>query len=500
MAVCTFCKSTLLREGEALRKIGQVADLFDDHSPLQLGLSGKYQGSVFTLVGRLQWQGDEGPWNEWHALFDTGRSGWLSEDNGQYVIGFDATSPNGLPVASAITIGSGVYLDGLEWNVAAKVNAKILSAQGELPKIPQFDAAAWVIELRNPKGEVASWATTAQASRPDNWFIGRAVRLDDLALVGGKEESVRDLKGRAIECPNCGASLTPKLNTTKSLVCHQCKAVVDISKGAGSDLQYFTDNNPATAESANPLIPLGSTGMLQLGTPKQQAWQVVGYMERCEIPDDDHDERIFWREYLLYCRTDGFAFLVDSEEGWSWVRPISGTPRNTGVDRVQWEGATYRRKYTYTAMTTWVLGEFYWPVRKDQRSRNTDYEGLGAYAERRLNQETSEQEIIWSAGITLTADGVRAAFKIPEAASASFKRDAKTTSSLSWFSLPVLFVALFVLALIFSMSRCGRNDCAQVLQNYGPNSLEYQRCHRQGGYYGGGGGSFGGFSTGGGHK
>ena len=25
---------------------------------------------------------DDGPWNEWHALFDNGRSGWLSEDNG----------------------------------------------------------------------------------------------------------------------------------------------------------------------------------------------------------------------------------------------------------------------------------------------------------------------------------------------------------------------------------------------------------------------------------
>ena len=89
-AVCSFCRSTVVREGEALRKIGESAELFDDHSPLQLGASGKYQGAAFTLVGRLQYRYAEGTWNEWHALFDSGKSGWLSEDNGRYVIAFDA--------------------------------------------------------------------------------------------------------------------------------------------------------------------------------------------------------------------------------------------------------------------------------------------------------------------------------------------------------------------------------------------------------------------------
>ena len=89
-AVCSFCKSTIVRDGDALRKIGQSAELFDDHSPLQLGAGGRYQGAGFTLVGRLQYRYADGTWNEWHALFDNGKSGWLSEDNGRYVIAFDA--------------------------------------------------------------------------------------------------------------------------------------------------------------------------------------------------------------------------------------------------------------------------------------------------------------------------------------------------------------------------------------------------------------------------
>ena len=93
-AVCSFCRTTLLREGDALRRIGISAELFDDHSPLQLGVRGKRQGLAFTLVGRLQYGHDGGTWNEWHALFDNGpngqRSAWLSEDNGSYVVAFDA--------------------------------------------------------------------------------------------------------------------------------------------------------------------------------------------------------------------------------------------------------------------------------------------------------------------------------------------------------------------------------------------------------------------------
>ena len=57
----------------------------------------RYQGAAFTLVGRLQYRYADGTWNEWHALFDNGRSGWLSEDNGRYVIAFDAPLDGAAP-------------------------------------------------------------------------------------------------------------------------------------------------------------------------------------------------------------------------------------------------------------------------------------------------------------------------------------------------------------------------------------------------------------------
>ena len=56
-AVCAYCQSTVVRSGEVLTRLGKMAELFDDHSPLQLMASGRIQldgkDVPFTLIGRL---------------------------------------------------------------------------------------------------------------------------------------------------------------------------------------------------------------------------------------------------------------------------------------------------------------------------------------------------------------------------------------------------------------------------------------------------------------
>ncbi|MDN5540472.1 MAG: hypothetical protein L0H08_26350, partial [Comamonas sp.] len=68
-AVCEFCRSTVLRDGETLKRIGSMAEVFEDYSPLQLGASGmvKRDGKPepFTVVGRAADKtagGDRGGW------------------------------------------------------------------------------------------------------------------------------------------------------------------------------------------------------------------------------------------------------------------------------------------------------------------------------------------------------------------------------------------------------------------------------------------------------
>jgi hypothetical protein len=40
-AVCGYCQSTVVRDGEVLKRLGKMAELFADHSLLQLGAAGR---------------------------------------------------------------------------------------------------------------------------------------------------------------------------------------------------------------------------------------------------------------------------------------------------------------------------------------------------------------------------------------------------------------------------------------------------------------------------
>lgn len=505
-AVCSFCRSTLVRDGEALRRIGVVSELFNDHSPLQLGVSGRYHGEPFTLVGRLQYRYADGTWNEWHALFEgeSGKSAWLSEDNGAYVMAFDQPALQPPPAWTDLEVGRRVLIGGDAWRVASRIQASLIAAEGELPRPPRLDGSFPVADLRMENGAVGT--LDGQVSGQPQWSIGQRVGLADLALRGLKEgASQASLQGRTLACPSCGASVALNLGTTQSVTCGQCKSVIDVSAGIGADLAHYQQANSG-ASGRGPSIPLGASGRLAVDSATPIDWQVVGFQERCSLPEDDEDDREFWREYLLYNRQEGFAFLSDTYSGWSVVRPITGVPE-TRLGEVAWQGHTYWRvEAPYRATTTWVLGEFYWQVRQGESLEVTDYrerDGEGVLA-----SEQSDTELVWSAGRRLPGAEVHSAFGLvgasPSAAAAGASPPVAAQSLGSRISHG-LIVMVVVIVVMLLLARCDGSDsaCDAQRQTFGESSAEYQQClrsQRSGGGFSSGGSSFGGYSSGGGHK
>ena len=53
MAVCEYCRSTLLRDGEAVRDAGKMSATFEDYSPIRITTAGIYAGRRFGVVGRI---------------------------------------------------------------------------------------------------------------------------------------------------------------------------------------------------------------------------------------------------------------------------------------------------------------------------------------------------------------------------------------------------------------------------------------------------------------
>ena len=86
-----------------MARIGKMAELFDDFSPLQLFASGRIQGKPFTIVGRLQYSYAGGRWTEWVAALedDSDRLAVLSEDNGSYVFSLPYALRQSAPAAAA---------------------------------------------------------------------------------------------------------------------------------------------------------------------------------------------------------------------------------------------------------------------------------------------------------------------------------------------------------------------------------------------------------------
>ena len=224
-------------------------------------------------------------------------------------------------------------------------------------------------------------------------------------------------------------------------------------------------------EPVRPIIPLGTKGQLQ-----GVHWQVVGFQHRMGVEPGD-DEHFGWSEYLLYNQKRGFAFLVDSEEGWSMVRPTTGAPQLSSNGRTAtYMGTKYELKYTYEAETTYVLGEFYWQVTRGQKTSNRDF----ASAKGLLSMEQTPNEVTWSAGDKLASDTVAKAFKLENKKDLLQRDDPGPFVAAKGMGCgTIILIAVVILILLIILSDCSGSS---------------------GSGYRSSGGSFGGYSSGGSHK
>ena len=47
---CGFCRSILVRKDADIRRVGEVAELPPNVSPIQIGTEGKYKGQAFSVT------------------------------------------------------------------------------------------------------------------------------------------------------------------------------------------------------------------------------------------------------------------------------------------------------------------------------------------------------------------------------------------------------------------------------------------------------------------
>lgn len=409
VTVCPYCSSAVARTGDdigALEIAGKVAPLADIGSPLSLGTEGKLQGKRFTLVGRMQLNYGEGPWNEWYAAFDDGRWGWVAEAQGRVYLTTKQSGASAVPGFSGLGIGAVVEVRGFPLSVAEKNSAEFVSAEGELPEPIHLGERYYYADIEGQGGVFGTLDYGAEPDGNPEVFLGKRFEYSDLfskSILRDREAAQAGVSD-PMSCPNCGAAVELQApDEAKHVTCGYCDALLDCEGSALSLLQA------AAPLEVPPQIELGASAKY-----KGNKYTVYGYMLRA-AEDEDYDGSIVqypWEEYLLRDeKSGGYSWLVCSDGHWSWVESVSPPQlkRNWMSDlpsKLKHEDTNYQRLSQYASSVLAVRGEFYWKVAVGDRAQHVEF----IAPPKGLSVELTAEEISWSRSEYLTPAEVKAIF------------------------------------------------------------------------------------------
>lgn len=402
--VCEFCHSAIARGDKDLKDLGKVADLMETGSPLDVGLTGNYQGMPFTLTGRAQLRHEAGGvWDEWYALFADGRWGWLAEAQGRFYMTFQRPLDQmRVPPFEMLQLGQPLAMSGNAppLVVAEKGMAQALGAKGEIPYLLLPGATFYYADLSGQRGE---FATLDYGDVPPSFYIGREVPFEQLGFpvyAKAPEREAQRVSAKQLSCPQCAGPLALRApDLTERVACPNCGALLDVKDWR---FEYFKALKPGRVV---PILPMGASGEFH-----GVQYTLIGFMQRSVT----FDKKYFWEEYLLYNPAVGFRWLVRSDDHWNFVQSVGVADVTDRGRTVKFGGKTFKLYQDTPATVEFIAGEFYWKVTYGEKVQAADYIAPPLMLSREIASgakgRAATGEINWSLGTYLNPAEVERAF------------------------------------------------------------------------------------------
>jgi hypothetical protein len=397
MAVCEYCRASIIKDGESVKDVGKLSAVLEDYSPIQIGTAGTFEGRGFSVVGRIQLRYAQGMWNEWYLLFDDAGAGWLGDASGQYTVTTTQAVSGALPSFEEISPGNQYPIGGERYTAADKREGECIGGQGELPFRVGDGWRIRAVDLRRAQSFVTLDYTDGVVPLV---YGGKAVTLPDLKCqLLRSDDVIKETAGRfrgklsALDCPSCGSAIKYVPGVTATLVCPACSAQLD---AAGPEATILAAG--AKVDQVFHTLELGAQGGIA-----GDNYSVIGAMVRAD------DEGATWTEYLLHgLNKGGFLWLVETDEGWSRARVLDVWPewRSPGAGQVTYEGAVFDKLYDYDATVRYAAGAFNWRVAVGDTAHVYEFKKGSA----NLSAELTAEELTWSHATPVAADQVMAWF------------------------------------------------------------------------------------------
>ncbi|HEX8610967.1 MAG TPA: DUF4178 domain-containing protein [Telluria sp.] len=418
MAVCEFCRATLLKDAESVKNLGTMSSVLEDYSPIQIGTSGIVGGRNFTVIGRIQLRYAQGMWNEWYVLYGDGGNGWLGDSSGQFTMTGERKVQEQLPAFETLRIAQPVSINGESFLPAEIRSAECIAGQGELPFRIGEGWRIRVADLRNGAAFVTLDYTDGEVPLV---YAGVAVTLDEMRCqLLRDEDQVKAGAGRfrgkvaALDCPSCGGAIKYLPGITTTLICPACKAQLDAS---GPQASVLAAGEKMAAMHTT--IELGATANI-----RGSEHTVIGAMVRATSGTGASK----WTEYLLFSARGGFFWLVETNAGWFQAKVMHRWPQwnPAAGDVARAENLDYGKSDSYLATVVAAAGAFNWRVSVGEQVFVTEYENTSGT----LAAETTREEMTWSRSTRLAFDQIKTWFGIsPKTVEGAYETQTKPQGS-----------------------------------------------------------------------